>query len=72
MAGMHKSFTELRKELAAAQRTFLEADSGIAATIAEIAAPHYKEGKSQDGNRCKSESEKTIQTVRSSLQQPTC
>jgi hypothetical protein len=32
----------LGKELAAVQRTFLEADLAIAATIAEIAARHYK------------------------------
>jgi hypothetical protein len=61
---MQKSFPELRKELAAVQRTFLEADLAIAATIAEIAARHYKEGNPQDGNRCKGESERAIQTVR--------
>jgi hypothetical protein len=60
----YKSYTELRAELAAAQRKFLETDLAIAATFAEMATRHCKEGDSQHGDRCIGQAEKAIKTVR--------
>lgn len=50
-----KSYAELREEFAAAQRTFLETDLALAATIADIAKRHHQQGNSEHGDRCKGE-----------------
>jgi hypothetical protein len=59
-----KSYTELRNELAAAQRTFLETDLTLLVTFADMARRHYQQGDSQHGDRCMSHAETAIKTVR--------
>ena len=59
-----KFFTELRNELAAAQRSFLKTDLTLISTFADMAKRHYEQGDSEYGDRCKGQAENGIKTVR--------
>ena len=55
---------ELRDELAAAQRNFLETDLSLAATFADVAKRRYEAGDSDRADWSKHHAEVALRTIR--------